>query len=186
MKNSGDLNIIISQAILNIIFAYIESKTMISYYLRSLYIINNIGFSEKIGYFNLFALYKYIVISIIFLSASFVTFVPTAFAESLLNSSSLMINSTDIEKLYNEGLALQKLQRYNESIEDDDKVLAIDPKHVGALNKKANILQNLEKYGEAIEYYDKVIVIDPTFNDALNNKAFTLIYLEKYNESLQD
>ena len=58
--------------------------------------------------------------------------------------------------MYNKGLALGNLGKYQEAIEWYDKALKIDPNYVDALNNKGIALNNLGKYQEAIEWYDKV------------------------------
>jgi tetratricopeptide (TPR) repeat protein len=52
-----------------------------------------------------------------------------------------------------------------------NKVLAIDPTNVDALNGIANDLDKLQRYDEALTYYNKVLAIDPTNVDALNGRA---------------
>ena len=69
-------------------------------------------------------------------------------------------------------------------LQSTDKVFAIDPSDIKALNNKANALKNLQKYDEAIVYYDKVLSIDPSAVYALNGKAFALANLDKNEEAL--
>ena len=66
-----------------------------------------------------------------------------------------MINSTDVETLYNKGLALHDEQKYDEAIKYYDKALFKDPRYIIALNGKANSLLYMQKYDEALQYYDK-------------------------------
>ena len=136
-------------------------------------LINNI-LLEKINSFNLsLSMYKYyILIAIFFLSSSIIVFIPI-FCESQ-NASTTILNSNDIELLYDKANDFYSQQTYDEAIQYYDKVLAIDPSYVDALNNKAIVLKNLQKYDEAIQYYDKVLAIDPSYVDALNNKANAL------------
>ena len=64
--------------------------------------------------------------------------------------------------LTGKATALKNLERYDEALEQYDKVLAIDLTDIHALNDKAIILQNLKRYDEAIGQYDKALSIDPT------------------------
>ena len=81
---------------------------------------------EKIDY-NLFAssLYKYyVIIPFIFLSSvSFLIIYPIFAQPSLNSSSSGMINSNDLEMLYNKTNNFYKQQKYGEALQYYDKVL---------------------------------------------------------------
>ena len=44
-----------------------------------------------------------------------------------------------------QSLVLQDLKKYDEAIQYYDKILAIDPKHIDALNNKANALSRFTK-----------------------------------------
>jgi len=55
-----------------------------------------------------------------------------------------------------------------------DRVLAIDPKDVGALDDKALSLEKLGNYTGAILYYDKALAVDPKHENALYNKGLIL------------
>jgi Flp pilus assembly protein TadD len=55
-----------------------------------------------------------------------------------------------------------------------DRVLAIDPHDVNALNNEGAALENLGNNTGAILYYDKALVIDPHYETALNNKGAAL------------
>ena len=124
---------------------------MLLSYLRSLSIINHLGISKKIDYFNSSDLYKYIIISIMISSFSLLVFVPVAFAESSLNSSSMMVNSTEFDELFNKASNFYDQKKYNESLEDDDKALSIEPSNIDALNGKADIFYDQQKYDEALQ-----------------------------------
>jgi tetratricopeptide (TPR) repeat protein len=62
----------------------------------------------------------------------------------------------------------------SESVQYYDKVLAVDPNHVEALNFKGLALEALGQDEEAIGYYDKVLAIDPNNVVALQNKRLTI------------
>jgi tetratricopeptide (TPR) repeat protein len=71
--------------------------------------------------------------------------------------------SNNVSKLKEKGDALSEQGRYQEAIEYYDRVLAIDPNYVDALNNK-----------EAIEYYNRVLAMEPDNVNALYNKGNTL------------
>ena len=76
-------------------------------------------------------------------------------------SSSSAVNATDktldeVAILNSKGVTLNGLGKYNDSIVNFDKALAIDPKNVLALNEKGNAFGGLGNYIQAISSYDKV------------------------------
>jgi tetratricopeptide (TPR) repeat protein len=124
-----------------------------------------------------------IIIATIFLSSSFFIF-NSIIAEAQLNSPS-MINSTQLETLYNTANNFYDNQKYDEAIQYYDKVLAINPSAVGALNSKGLALDHLQRYDEALQSFDKALEIDPSSVNALNNKGLALDHLQRYDEALQ-
>ena len=145
---------------------------------------------KKNDLFNLqLNLYKYhLIISIMLLSSSFFVF-DSIFAQSSLNSpsssSSSMINSTQVETLYNTANNFYDNQKYEEALQFYDKVLAIDPSSVNALNSKGLALDHLQRYDEAVQTFDKALSINPSSVNALNNKGLALEHLQRYDEALQ-
>jgi hypothetical protein len=80
----------------------------------------------------------------------------------------------NISALNNNGSALAKLGKYNESIVFFDKALAINPNNTAALNNKGLSLAKLGKYNESIVFFDKALAINPNYVYALNNKNSAL------------
>src|SRR5215204_2584306 len=140
---------------------------------------------KKNDLFNLQVnLSKYrIIIATIFLSSSFFIF-NSIIAEAQLNSPS-MINSTQLETLYNTANNFYDNQKYDEAIQYYDKVLAINPSAVGALNSKGLALDHLQRYDEALQSFDKAFAINSSSVNALNNKGLALDHLQRYDEALQ-
>ncbi|MBU1238936.1 tetratricopeptide repeat protein, partial [Myxococcota bacterium] len=66
-----------------------------------------------------------------------------------------------------------------------DKVTAIDPRDVVALNSKASLLLRLGRAAEAEALFDKVFTIDPRDVVALNSKASLLLRLGRVEEAEQ-
>ncbi|MCK5662374.1 MAG: TIR domain-containing protein, partial [Thiotrichaceae bacterium] len=59
----------------------------------------------------------------------------------------------DADAWFNKGFGLFSLKRYKEAVAAYDKVIAIDPNDVAAINNKGLALQNLKRYDEAIAAY---------------------------------
>ena len=83
--------------------------------------------------------------------------------------------------MYNKGLALDHLGRYEEAVTYFDKVLEINPDFAYALNGKVNgikwsllvkglALIALGRSDEALTYFDNLLEISPKNLLALNNK----------------
>ena len=83
---------------------------------------------------------------------------------------------------FNKGYALDELGRYDEAIQNYDRVLELDDKYVYAWNGKGSALYNLGKYKEAIHLYDKAIEIDGKHASAWYNKGNALEKLGKHKE----
>jgi tetratricopeptide (TPR) repeat protein len=98
----------------------------------------------------------------------------------------LEIDGNDALALYNKGLALLYLGKYNEAIECYDKALEIDPKYVSALRNKGLALYYLGKYNEAIECYDKVLEIDPKAADAWYARSCSKVKKGDMDDGLED
>ena len=162
-----------------------NQKTDGIFFLKSLYI-KKYSSLKKNDLFNLqLNLYKYyIIIGIILFSSSFFV-LDSIFAQSSLNSPSSIINSTEVETLYNTANNFYDNQKYDEALQYFDKVLDIDPSNVNALNNKGLALDHLQRYDEALQYFDKALTIDPSSFSALNNKGTALDHLQRYDEALQ-
>ena len=82
----------------------------------------------------------------------------------------LKIQPNNVKALYNKGLSLGSLGRYQDAIQYFDKVLKIQPNNVKALYNKGLSLGSLGRYQDAIQYFDKVLEINPNNTKALNSK----------------
>ncbi len=58
------------------------------------------------------------------------------------------------------------LNQHERSLADIAKVLALEPRHFGALSGKGAILMAQQKYHEALEVYRRAITINPAMNEA--------------------
>ncbi|NES23130.1 MAG: tetratricopeptide repeat protein [Symploca sp. SIO3E6] len=72
---------------------------------------------------------------------------------------------------YNRGIALYKLERYEEAIASYDRALEFNPDYDGIWNNRGIALKDLGRYEEAIASYDQAIELNPDDNTARYNKA---------------
>lgn len=94
--------------------------------------------------------------------------------------------------LNNKGLALFKLNRYDEAILLYDKALDMYPNEEILWDNKGLCFLNSEKYDEAIKCFDSVLNINPNSTDALHkksvtlsNKGLSLAKIDKLNEAIE-
>src|SRR5579863_6953499 len=73
--------------------------------------------------------------------------------------------------LYNRGVVLQDLARYDEALASYDRALSVKPDLAEALNNRGLVLIALTRYDEAIDSYNKAIEARPGFADALYNRG---------------
>jgi tetratricopeptide (TPR) repeat protein len=66
----------------------------------------------------------------------------------------------DADALYNKGLGLANLGKYDEAIKYFDRALDIDPNNIGALTNKGASLIYLGRPQEASSYFDRALDID--------------------------
>jgi tetratricopeptide (TPR) repeat protein len=106
----------------------------------------------------------------------------------LLSYSNEILNQNlqNIDALYYKGIALWGYYRNNisphpETVETLDKVLAVNPEHIGALYYKAKSLYQIKEYDKALIVINKVLSINPNYKDASAQKQ--LILDEKINGS---
>ena len=110
---------------------------------------------------------------------------------SLMNKfrykQSILFFSRTIEKNPNFAEAWNKratvyylIGDYENSINDINQTLILEPRHFGAMNGLALILFNLEKYSEAITIYQEILKILP-YSIETQNKIIRIkeIFLEK-------
>lgn len=88
---------------------------------------------------------------------------------------SLLERSLEIEPsvmaFLNRGILLQRMGRYNESIEVFDRLLEFDSNQLTAYYNKGNSLGRIGRLEEALECYQQVIQIDPTFAEVYAQRA---------------
>ena len=106
-----------------------------------------------------------------------------------------MVQYKDVPDYYfKKALALEKLGKYEESIECYDKILEIDPNDARAwYNKGTSLSEHVNPYDgssyakskaeEAIKCFEKVLEIDPNDARALFNKGTACILVDRNEEA---
>jgi protein O-GlcNAc transferase len=74
----------------------------------------------------------------------------------------------------NRGLALHRLQRYQEAVEAFDLAVALDPGCANAYGNRGNSLIELKQYQRALESYNHVLRLAATCAEAYNGRATAL------------
>lgn len=87
-------------------------------------------------------------------------------------------------EVFQEGIKLLKSGKYEEAIENFDKILKIGPATEAGWINKGLCLIGLKKIQDAIKNYDIALRFNPNFNLILYHKAFALIQLEKYDDAI--
>ncbi|MEM9006158.1 MAG: tetratricopeptide repeat protein [Cyanobacteria bacterium P01_F01_bin.86] len=88
--------------------------------------------------------------------------------------AALALQPDDPTALYNKGIALSNLGRYEVAIAAYDAALALQPDAPSALNNKGYALSNLGRYEAAIAAYDAALALQSDDPTALNNKGLAL------------
>jgi predicted O-linked N-acetylglucosamine transferase (SPINDLY family) len=100
----------------------------------------------------------------------------------------LLEQQPDNHKIYhNLGLALHKLHRYSEALQNFDQGFNINPERQEAyLNNRGMSLSELGRYDDAMSNFDRAIALKPDYLEALINRARTLQKLKHFDSALQD
>jgi len=88
------------------------------------------------------------------------------------------------DALYNKGVALEDLGRYEEAITAYDNVLKIRPSDYEAWNSRGLALFNLDRYEEAIFSFRQGLKFKEDDYQSLHNLAIILFYLGRYEEAI--
>ncbi len=87
--------------------------------------------------------------------------------------------------LYNRGLALIKLEKYNKALVDFNKVLIMNPADVDAYEQRGGLHYLLGNAKEAISDYNYVIKVNPNAEMHIN-RGMAYLELGQYYEALRD
>ncbi len=94
------------------------------------------------------------------------------------------IKNQPVEDIFQRGITLMSIKRYNDAIVYFDKVISIKPDFADAYNYKANAYINTGKHLEAIKFIDQAINLKSDYKDAYLNKGTALFSLAKYDDAL--
>ncbi len=97
----------------------------------------------------------------------------------------LKINGTFPYVYYNQGLALCKLQRFQEALIKFDKVIQRDARHAYAYHGKGQALYGLKRYKEAITAYEYAIFLLSSNGLTYALKGDALRELKRYDDALK-
>ena len=81
----------------------------------------------------------------------------------------LRSDATNVSLLYISAIALFKLRRLPESLRQFDKLLAVQPDHLIAINERGSVLAEMKEYSQALAAFQKAITLNSTFVDAYLN-----------------
>ena len=74
--------------------------------------------------------------------------------------------------------------KIKESIHYYDKILELNPTHLGSLNNKGYALSKLKDYSSALQFYERALKINPNDLSVLINKISTLRKQKQFEEAL--
>ena len=89
------------------------------------------------------------------------------------------------EHHFNHGRQLASLGRHREALEAYERALALEPRHVEALNNRGLALAALGQHARAIESYDAALAQRPHYPRALNNRGLALAALGRHDAALE-
>jgi tetratricopeptide (TPR) repeat protein len=59
-----------------------------------------------------------------------------------------------------------KLRQLPESLEQFDKVLALAPNHIAAINERGSVLAEMKQYNSALTSFEKALKLQPLYPEA--------------------
>lgn len=84
------------------------------------------------------------------------------------------------------SVALHRLKRYEEALQDDAKAIELDPENAVYYHSRAVTLHAMGNYEQALENRTKAIELNPENAAYYHTRAVTLHAMEKYEEALED
>jgi tetratricopeptide (TPR) repeat protein len=95
----------------------------------------------------------------------------------------LKVQPNNVEALYNRGLILHELKRFDEALASYDRALTRQPDFADALNNRGNTLHELKRFEEALASYNRTLMLRPNFAEANYNLGLTLTKLGHLSEA---
>lgn len=98
----------------------------------------------------------------------------------------LKIDPKDSKYLYNRGVALAYMGKYNEAIKDFTAAIVINPNYWAAHSNRGSAHMILKNYKQGFLDYDSALKINPGDIIALSNRADNYLKLGQYEKSIND
>jgi len=102
------------------------------------------------------------------------------------NSQTIQPNPNDLNKYYNRGNVYRHMGKYEQAIEEYNRVIELDSEYTNAYFFRGIIHWNLGKYEQALEDYDRVIQINPKHAVAYNNRGDSYLKLGQYEQAIEN
>jgi|GEM_PF-2813444 len=106
-------------------------------------------------------------------------------AHELLQEISNRISQNDDNFFAARGRALGGMNKPNEALEDLERAIDINSRHVEAINALGRLYYEMGQYSTASDYYKKALEIDHNNTKALKGLGDTLDELKQYEEALE-
>lgn len=104
--------------------------------------------------------------------------------EASSNNQTSETENPSTNQLNDLGWNLYNTGNYSGALVSFDKVLAIEPENVEALDGKASALSEMGRNEEALLIYDRALAVNPNYISALINKGHVLSNLDKDRDAL--
>ncbi len=99
---------------------------------------------------------------------------------------SITVFAQSPKKIYKTALVFQKSEKYQDAINNLDKVIEIDPNYVKAYVARAKCYESLNKAEKALEDYERAATLEPKKEEYTNKAAQIAFSLKKYEKSIKD
>jgi protein O-GlcNAc transferase len=96
----------------------------------------------------------------------------------------LQVDRANQSLLYVSAVSLYKLERYEESLQEFDKLLLLVPNHIAAINDRGSVLAEMKKYEAALASFQQVLSYQPQLAEAHVNRANVLALLNNHSDAL--
>ena len=101
-----------------------------------------------------------------------------------LIGQAIAVNPDKPEPYSNLGIALYRLERFEEALASFDQALLRKPDYAEALNNRGNTLRHLKRHEEALACYDRVLQLRPGYLDAHVCRGNALSELHRHAQAL--
>ncbi len=104
----------------------------------------------------------------------------------LISIISISVFAQSPKKIYKTALVFQKSEKYQDAINNLDKVIEIDPTYVKAYVARAKCYESLNKAEKALDDYERAATLEPKKEEYTNKAAQIAFSLKKYEKSIKD